>query len=156
MSFTNTPHVISTENTTSCALRQRYLQRFVATFISENRHSKMSDRIDFQKASSLIISVVYLKSGYKLELNDVYKVFKDLRYTINGASRYPETAVSLNSKIYLNLDLVQIENFGKLQKYLSGHATKCDRRVQELNLQLDIFNKIYHLKTVQPENAILS
>jgi hypothetical protein len=156
MSFTNTPQVIGTEITTSSASRQRYLQRFVATFISENRQSKMSDRIDFYKASSLIISVVYLKSGYKPELKDVYKVFKDLRYTINGASRYPETAFTLDSKIYLNLDLAQVENLGKLQKHLLGHTAKCDRRVQELNLQLDIFNKLYHLKAAPQENAIAS
>lgn len=130
------------------AVKHKYLQRFIATFIAENRHTTKRFKIDFDKASFIIISIIYLKSGYKPEKEDLYNVFKRLRYTISYSGADSEIVFPLGNKLYLDLDLVQVETLAKLLKHLTGQVTKCDQRVLELNLQLDLFNKLHHIRTI--------
>jgi hypothetical protein len=127
--------------------RQKYLLRFVAVFLAKSRDKAISCRIDFTKAAAIIQSVVKLKTGYTPDLTDLYKCFVSLRYSIVGTEAPNDITFPLHKKIYLNIDLSKLEALARLQKYISCPATpKADQNLEELNLQIEILNKLYHKK----------
>jgi len=127
-----------------CEVQHKYLSRFVATFFAENQRTAKPYKINFKRAASIIVSVIYLKTGYKPEMEDIYMVFKSLCYAFNGAGFAPDEVFPSCHNAYVNVDSARLENLTTLVKHLNAQAlNEANARIRELNLQIDIFNKLH-------------
>jgi hypothetical protein len=63
----------SMEHVAVCPVQQKYFLRFVATFLPENKVK--SFKIDFEKTVDVLRSLIFLKSGYLPDSEDIYDVF---------------------------------------------------------------------------------
>jgi hypothetical protein len=133
------------EQVAVCPVQQKYFLRFVATFLPENKVK--SFKIDFEKTADIIRSLIYLKSGYLPESDDIYDVFQRLRYKISSADTIFDDTYLSESRMYLNISVVQVECMASLLNHLTKNTLAAsNKRVQELNLQIDIFNKLHTVK----------
>jgi hypothetical protein len=135
----------SMEHVAVCPVQQKYFLRFVATFLPENKVK--SFKIDFEKTVDVVRSLIFLKSGYLPDSEDIYDVFERLRYKISSADTIFDDTYLSESKMYLNISVVQVECMASLLNHLTKNTLAVsDKRIQELNLQIDIFNKLHAVK----------
>jgi len=129
-------------------MQQKYISRFIATFLPENRNVAKVYKIEFTKVAVLLLAVVELKSGHKPGLADVYLAFKALRYEYITNNESNQASDVFKDQLFLNIEPSKIEALSLLKKYLYGtKKVQFTNRLQELNLQVDIFNKLYPLQS---------
>jgi len=140
------------ENNTLNPVQQKHIARFIVTFLPENRNTSKIYKTEFFKIATMLMYLIEVKSGYTANANQINSVFNMLRYTITTAETVKTSAaVQRNSlfikQAFLNIEPIKVEGLSLLVKHLQGAAKPgYMQRVQELNLQVDIFNKLYPLQ----------
>ena len=134
---------------------QKYLDGFIATFLPQNRSTKLY-RTELKVITATVSAVLNCKFRYEIDAADVYLTLKLLRYycyneptflPFDQSASEPVPEIS-TSGICFNIENKKVEDLRFLAHTLSGkQPVKRTLRIDELNLQLDMFDKLYRLKS---------
>lgn len=137
---------------------QKYLNAFIATFLPQNIGAKLY-RTELKVITSTLNAVLNCKFHYEIDAADVYLSLKMLRYNcyneptflpFDQSASMPGPEVS-TSAICFNIEGKKVEELRFLAHTLCAkQPVKKTLRIDELNLQLDMFDKLYKLKSAPP------